>query len=335
MPQAAVRALAAVTLALVVIFATTIRGESVHLKNGITASGEILRYDESGVLLRLATNQTREFATSEILKVEAAFCADHRTGDANLGKRDFATAIKDYERALLTEERSWARQRIRASLIRSFAGVRRWNDAAEQYVLLSADAVDSSVLAAAPLVWIERPTEGGLDRNQARRWLADGKNKTVQLMAASWLIGTEDESSAVTTLEQLQTERDVRIGALARAQMWRRRDRRADKQELARFARVVEQIPAPMRRGPQFVLATAYERANQPLDASLAYLWIVFSDNPPYEMAGESLFRAARASEQAGLTQDAEKLFRELTVQYSGTPWSEQAQRRLAAKTKS
>jgi hypothetical protein len=297
--------------------------DSVQLQNGITISGEIVRYDEFAVTLQLSSGALREYPIGEILKVNASFCEAHRSADDALIHGNFAKANVDYRRAMETESRPWATQRIRIGLVRAMVGMGRWTEAAEQFLELAQRRHDDAILTAAPLVWSANVRVGDADRAAAQRWAADAEKPLAQLLAASWLVGTDDEPLAASVLERLMTHADLRISRLARAQQWRARLGPASPQELERFRLLVEQVPATLRAGPLFVLALAYDRSDRPLDAALAYLRVAFIYQKNGPLTAEALFRAAQAAQRAGLSNDAKILKKEWQDQKSRLPVSQ------------
>jgi tetratricopeptide (TPR) repeat protein len=181
----------------------------------------------------------------------------------------------------------------------------------------------------APLIWSPEEKADDAALTAARRWLGDAERPLAQLVAASWLLGTNDESRAVAVLERLQTDRQQRIGWLARAQLWRMRLRTATANDIDRYQGLVEKMPLAIRAGPQYVLGLALEQSGRPTEAALAYLWVPFVYDRHWRLADDALFRAAATTAQAGFADDARSLYRTLVREYPTSPRAAEATRRL------
>src|SRR5688572_17200158 len=95
------------------VLGVTCYADAVKLKSGITVSGEILRYDDHGVAIRLPSKQVREYATDQIKSVEAPKHPAHEAADAALGRGEVAKAGRQYQQALDVETRPWAVAQLR------------------------------------------------------------------------------------------------------------------------------------------------------------------------------------------------------------------------------
>ncbi|MFO0944343.1 MAG: hypothetical protein U1D30_00125 [Planctomycetota bacterium] len=321
-------------LASLLFLTTAVRADTVLLQNGQKLTGEILRYDESGVAIRLtnARNITKEYTRDEVVGVEADFLPEQITADAAMAKKDYAAAISGYRRAMELERRPWVKDWLRTKLMGALQAAGQWKPAAELFIQASQERDNLELMRLAPLFWRPGSTPSDADKGTAAEWI-QSKFPMAQLIAASWLLETDEREKAQKTLERLQTDQQQRIAWMARAQLWRLRAGAAPPDEIKRYHDLVEKMPDAVRGGPQYLLGLAYEKGNEPLEAALAYLWVPFVYEPASELAGDALLRAAIASQQAGLHNDATKLFREVVREYPGTPFAVQANEHLP-KTK-
>lgn len=311
-----------------------VHGDAVLLQNGQRLTGEILRLDETGVAIRLANarNITKEYTPDDVAGVEADYLPEQVSADAAMEKRDYAAAVHGYRRAFETEQRPWVKDLLRTKLIGAFRQSGQPRPAAELFLQVSGERENIELMKFAPLFWRpdSRPSEA--DQAFAVGWL-ESNRAMAQLIAASWLLETDEREKARKTLERLQTDPQQRVAWMARAQLWRLHAGHASADEIKRYHDLVEKMPDAIRGGPQYLLGLAYEKGNEPLDAALAYLWVPFVYEPSTELAGDALLRAAVASQQAGMHNDATKLFREVVRDYPGTPFAVQANEHLL-KTK-
>ena len=302
----------------------------VRTKNGATYRGMLLRWDERQIHLRLPNKKTpKKFATDEVAEVVAPLEPHHEAAENALSKGQFAEAAGSYKLALDQENRDWARSRIRAGLVKAFLGAGQWTNAAIVFGQLAEGRADAELMTLAPLLWIpgEKVPERAL--KTAQRWLGS-REPMERLLAGSWLLETEHQAKAMAVLERLQTLTDQRIRWLARAQAWRVHAIDAKEEEIVRFRSLIDKMPPAVRGGPQYLLGLAYERAGNPEEAALAYLWAPFVYAAPSNVRADATWRAAQACEQLGFADDAGKLYREIVERYPATRWSEAADEKLA-----
>lgn len=305
-------------------------GKAVH-------RGEIVQYDERGVSLKLANGKILNFEPSRIIAVLTKFSTAHQTADEAMQQRDYARAATFYERALAEEKRLWAQRRIRSGLVVALRRSDQLRRAGEEFLQLAADRTDAEIMAIAPLIWLPNETIPPDAVQTAQRWSNDQERPLAMLLAASWLLGTDEREKAGDILGQLETHTEQRIGWLARAQTWRTKLATAPRDEIDRFRDLIQKMPEGIRAGPQYLLGRAYEAKGAPVDAALALLWVpfVYESQDRSDLAADALLRAGQASERAGLPSDAQKIYREVVEKYPGTTWAtaaDQNEKRLQPK---
>jgi tetratricopeptide (TPR) repeat protein len=261
---------------------------------------------------------------NKVESVGAKLSDAHEMAEQALLERRYGQAVAQFRRADKSENRPWARARIESGLVRALGSDGKLAEAGEAFLNIAGGRDDAEVMVLAPLIWLPDHKPQLEAFRQARQWLQD-ERALARLLAASWLFQTPEGEIAQKVLEQLATDPQQRVSWLARAQLWRSSENRtAD--EIERFGALIDKMPEPIRAGPQFMLARAYQQAGKHVDAALAYLWIPFVYAPDSELAVESTLLAAQASRRAGLTADAEKLFREVIAKHPETSWSREAQ---------
>lgn len=306
--------------------------DEVKLKNGQTLRGQLLQYDERGIALRLDSGRVLSYPTSRVEKVGAILSEPHQFAEQALDERRYSEAVEQFRRAQQRESRQWALSRIDSGLVRALSSAGQFAEAGEAFLNISERRTDAEVMAMAPLVWQSEQKPRPEAIRQARQWLHDDR-PVARLLGASWLLQTTDGEAAEKVLDQLATDPEQRVSWLARAQLWRL-PKEQDADEIARFRALIDKMPEPIRAGPQFMLGLAYQRANQPVDAALAFLWVPFTYAPETDLAAEATLLAAEASLQAGMGSDAEKLFREVIEKHPETSWAVTAKERLEQAAK-
>lgn len=309
--------------------------DEIRLKNGQTLRGELLRYDERGIALRIESGRVLQYPLNKVENVGAKLSDPHQQAEQAIDDGRFADAVRHFRNALQQEKRPWALSRIQSGMVKSLAADAQWAEAGEAFLQMVVERNDAEVMALAPLIWIDSHKPNTQTIQLAKQWLHD-ERPMARLLAASWLLGTIDGKAARDVMDQLTTFPEQRISWLARAQLWRG-GIAANEDEIDRFRLLIEKMPEPIRAGPQFVLAQAYEKSGKAVDAALAYLWIAYVYAPQSPLAAEATLRAAQSAEKAGLHPDAHKLFREVMEKHPGTEWASAAETHLdnAAKASS
>lgn len=302
--------------------------EAVRLKNGITRRGVIERWDDRGIAIR-TTTKLETYAAEQIDMVEATLSESHRAGDEGFAAADYRRALSNYKLALNNETRAWAKGRIRQNLVVTLTGLGQWAEAGNEFLTLASERNDAELMRYAPLVWMPETPIPPETIEMARKRLPETKLPMAQLLLASWILESDHKELALPVLRQLQTNVEVRVAWMARAQVWRVRAASASIQEIGEYRELIGRMPLVSRAGPQFVLGLAFESAKQPADAALEYLWIPYVYAERSDLAAAALLRAARASQNAGFKDDSEKLYREVLQTFPRTHWAETAKTRL------
>lgn len=310
-------------IVLVICGASAFAEDVVRLTNGQTLRGEIQSYDERGVEIRLDSGATSFHRPADVESVETTYSPPHEAAKEALARRDLDGAIVSLKAALAEEKRPWARLRIRAEMVRVYQTIGQWAQAGQLFLEISSQRTDMEVMAIAPLVWQEEAVDE-LGLAQARQWMTD-ERPAARLLAASWLLGGADPIGAKSALEELVAV-DARIGAMARAQLWRTANRPAPN-EIDRFQAQIGRLPESVRSGPQFVLASLLEREGRHQDAALAFLWIAYVYSPGSDLSAEALLRAADSCRQCALLEDADRIYRQVVDDYPGTHWAARARK--------
>jgi tetratricopeptide (TPR) repeat protein len=314
------------------------RQEGVKLKGSrIIYRGVILRYDDRGVSIRwMPRGEVKEFALDEVEEVMANWPEGYPKGKKLLEEGNYSEAAAELRAALAGEERVWAQEHMRNDLLRALRALGDVEGTADMFVKAISYRRDAAIMAYAPLRWVPGPPLTPRQLSAARTWMLAGDDPPVRLLGANWLMQGDEREKAKAVLESLRTDPDGRVRPLARAMLiadlLRANPKALSKEDLAEFRQEVVGLPNAVRIGPQFVLATAYERAGESTKAAFAYLTVPYVLGGPPELQAEALRRAATCSRSASMPEDAARLEAELLKRFPETSAARALKSKSAAK---
>ncbi len=250
-------------------------------------TGRFLRY-------RLNANaRPREVPTAQVDHVDHEHSQEFVRGMKlfDAGQYDEAEAV--WTRELSREPKAWVQREIRAWLIRAAWRRELWGEAGRLFLdIVDADP-ETFHWPLAPLSWTPLVLRDA-DRTLAREWLADSR-PVARLLGGSLLLkDAASRAEAVRALEQLVRGPIPQVSGMAKAQLWRERlVQPISDDELTSWRGHVQFLPASLRGGPQYLVASACLRRGQFDRAAAEFLWLplVYSQHEP---------TTARASLEAG-----------------------------------
>ncbi|MBN1852618.1 MAG: tetratricopeptide repeat protein [Pirellulales bacterium] len=323
-------------LSFLVLTPTVLAQDTVHLRpdrpgvGSYVVRGEIL--DETGcelTILMQGSAKPRRYPAERIDHIETTWPKALEQGHQAAAECDFSAAALHFLAAAQVETRPWARRRIWAEWIVCYRAIGQDSKAGDLFLEMVQSDPTTPAFDRIPLAWFATESVGVA---KAKTWLASQDQPAAALLGASHLLATAQRDAARARLRQLadQTD-DPRIAVLAEAQLWRLEVMTSDEAKVARWGERIEAMPAVLRGGPYFILASALERLNHPDEAALAYLRVVIHCGHDRPLAARSLLGAARAIQKTGHTDQSCHLLRELVRDYPNTPEQVEAQRMLHA----
>ena len=277
-------------------------------------TGKVIDFTGREITVETTGGTQRKYPADQVVEVQTAWPAGMTEGDALLAKRQYSAAYLKYKGALDSkqheEQRDWVRRKLLARMVTCLRHQKLIAQAGEFFLLLLRADPTTLDFDVVPLAWL--PGEPPADVEQkAREWLDREDSPVAVLMGASHLLSTAQGPAALAKLEQLTADKDVRIAALAEAQIWRGTFVTATPEQVALWQQRVERLPESLRAGPYLVLGRALLYGKMPDEAALALLRvpILFPAEPA--LAAEALTLAAQALEQAGHTDGAARVRRE------------------------
>lgn len=288
--------------------------------------GEIRGWE--GSALTLETNGREEAIPNEIIvRVETAWSEEYQTARKLLDERQFAAAIQPLAKAAAAESRPWAASIIRADLVRALSATGNDFEAVQQFLLILARDPETRFMEFAPLAWdtglVDTPFAA-----LAQQCLASPK-PNIQLLGASWLLGTSERTAAVERLSKLKQDIRPEVAHLAAAQLWRGEVPRASRTQVDSWLRQIERMPQSLRAGPLLVTGMAYARIGETNRAQLALLELPILHPNDYRLAATGAARAAGLLAAQGDDRSARRLWSELAERYPGTRWAAEADTQL------
>jgi tetratricopeptide (TPR) repeat protein len=296
-----------------------------------TLAGEVAEYTGRELTLRSAAGRQRTIPASQIERVETAYCAEQRAGDALFAKRDYRRALEEYRQALTAsrEPRDWVRRQILAQIVWCQRNLGQADQAGEYFLILLASDPYTRLFDCIPLAWTPDAPPPATTR-KAAQWL-DSKNPAAELIGASQLLATAaGEAAAIEHLKKLSADPDQRIAWLAQAQLWRTAVPAARTEQTHQWAAAIRTNDPALAGGAYFVLGSALLR-HEPEEAALALLKVPILYERDDRLAAAALLAAGECLEKVGRGSQAAGLYRELAGRYPQAAQTAEARRRLAS----
>ena len=236
----------------------------------------------------------------------------------------FERAVVLLQQAIEQESRLWAVASLQADLVRALLAAEQTSAACDQFLILLRDDPNTRFLSIAPLSWTNGINDASMV-TRANGWM-NAEVPAAQLLAASYLIGTAQQETALEVLERLAQDIDQRIAGLASAQVWRSRTD-VDLRVVDQWKQKLSAMPKELRAGPNYVLAGHFEAANRDDEAVTTWmrLPILFEDRP--DLAAAALYRVARLMHNTSTKDSADLVLQELVRRFPNSAWTQRADR--------
>ena len=284
--------------------------------SAIRRSGTILRWE--GLTLQLQqAGRIRDIDGEEVVGFETQWSPGYEEGLDEFSRGDFNAATDSFINALTQERRSWAQNIIRSKILRCQIATEDLSSAANTFFQIIATDPQSRFVSLCPLRWTGN--DAGMNQ-QASDWIKSDE-PIVQLLGASWLIGTDGDATR-ETLKELTRDIDPSVAALAVGQLWNLRQTKMATAELKVWQDKIETMPIAVRAGPYYAIAEAYARSGFENEAITNYMRIVilYPDQPL--LAAPALYQSASLLHNTSRTAAAQKLIAELKTKYPATNWA-------------
>ncbi len=273
------------------------------------------------ITYRTATAVKQE-PTSSVERIEHRFSEAFEQTRRLFEAGNFEAAEEGWTRELAAEPKGWVRREIRSWLIRAAWRRERWGDAGRQFLAIAEEDPETFHWPIAPLVWTPL-TLREADRVVARGWLEDPA-PVARLLGASLLLKDRTlGDSAKSALNALIRDPSRQVSDLAKAQLWRTRvGQPISDSELASWRGHAAHLPAALRGGPQYLVATAYRDRSQFDRAAAEFLWLPLVDSQHEPTVARASLEAGEMLLRAGRRDDALRILSDAAADF---PWSASA----------
>lgn len=285
--------------------------------------GKIVHWQGSALTL-MAGSRERQIDNARIVSVETAWSEPAVEARQLFAVGNFSRATVMLRRAIQQEQRPWANAMLQADLVQALLATEQSAAACEQFLLLLRDDPNTRFLNIAPLAWTDGVSDISMV-SRASKWLK-AEAPVAQLLAASYLIGTAQQETALQTLERLAQDLDQRIAGLAAAQVWRTRND-VDVRVLEQWSQKLSALPKELRLGPYYVLAKHFEAADQHDEAITTWmrLPILYEDRP--DLTAAALYQVARLMHNTSAKESTDLMLQELVRRFPDSAWTQRANR--------
>lgn len=298
----------------------------------VTLVGDVVDYNADVLTIRVSGGPPRMVPAAEVAAVETYRTPDHQRGLAHYRQGELEAAVAAFQRALETEGREWMRRELYAELVRCHSRQGDLGLATTRFVQLVESDPHHRHWGVAPLLWTPEPLPPLLQAT-ARRWLVS-PNAAVRLVGASLLLGeTTSRVAAVAELKKLEHAPDRYVGGLAQALLWSTnlQTNLTSPEQLRRWERDVERMPAAIRGGPWYLLGRIRLHRNEQDEAAAAFLRVFLVHHDDDLLAARSGLEAALALRRLNRDDEARTLLWELVERYPWSPPAQEARQHLAA----
>lgn len=304
-------------------------------------SGEVVGFTGRGLQLRVKGGRELEFPALQVLRIESPRTPQQLAGDELYQQDDFAGAEDKYRAALAQEKRDWVRRELLAASVRCQRELGNWPGALRVFEGLVKSDPDTFYLAVAPLAWegprtidaaptIEAAAAAEMMKS-SEGWLNDGAARPLQLIAASWHLGTPRDPDALATFQRLVQPPASHVGPLANLQVQRYQFSALTPTTIDRWEQLLSAYAQPWCAGGWHMTATAASQFGLQDRAALAWLRIPALYSDQRQFGAQATLAAADALAAADRTAEARRLCEHVVAQYSRLDAARDAQKRLDA----
>ena len=292
----------------------TVRIRSRTAKQGVTTlTCEVLDYNGKEIRVRLPSGTELKYDASLVIDIDTPLGSAQLGGDRAYAAGDYAAALQQYDAAIRSEQRGWIRRQLLSRQVWCCRQLEQIPLAVRTFSLLLESDPDTQYFDCIPLNWLPEMPAPAVAR-EAEVWM-NSSVPAVKLIGASYQL-TPAPREAAAQFSELSRNSDPRISRLAKAQLWRTELVTVNARELDAWEQAVEQMPAGLRPGPDFVLGTALAQRRLYERAALRLLRVPILNGQHRQLAARALSDAARALEALERPEDAAGLYREILTDY-------------------
>ncbi|TWU23329.1 hypothetical protein Pla52o_28650 [Novipirellula galeiformis] len=245
--------------------------------------GEIISLDAKQISIRLAGDEKESlFAAHRVIWIEPSQRSEKQTAAIELfDAQKYDESLRGLLDSLKERPPVWRQQWL--SMLAAQAAWRsaRAAIALELVAQLDRRPLPPLVLAWLPIAWRnDRGTSSGATTEAAQKRLADPA-PAVRLVAASWLLSTDQRDRAVQTLKALRSDHArPEIAKLADVVLWRTTLPPEVAEQASRWQEKLDALPMVLQVGPTVLIVEQLSNANQ--EAAAESLKLSLELTPPH-----------------------------------------------------
>lgn len=287
----------------------------------IIETGTIQNYLGEQLILETPNGNAKVIAADAIVEIETHYETHHRDGITDYEAGRYIEALSKFLTAYDREPRAWVKREIAAWIVR--CSLRQGDRLTALHYFREITLTDPLTRhwGIAPLVW--SPAEIPEQQRKAVRPLLVSSRSDERLLAASLLLFDPTSGTvAQRQLNELASDTNPRISRMARAQLWRvaLMKNEVTPYILQSWREQIDQLPAALRPGPQYLLARGLAQSGELRMAAAEYLKLTILYTNHDALSARATLDAAEAIERTGLTREAEMLYRELLIRFPSSP---------------
>lgn len=211
----------------------------------------------------------------------------------------------------------WQQRLIVAEMVQSACALGQWQVAGKIYHVLAQDTAPLLLRAVIPLPWSdELLTSGKGMRESASDWIKKNEPE-MQLLGASWLIGSDQNGLAIETLRNLANDGSPLVSSYAQAQLWRTiPPSEIESSHFGKWVAARDNLASSLQAGPTMLLAHRLDQAGSQRLAVAEWLRIASLHGDRYHLRMRAIERAIAACRAAGANDEADRI----AARYSRVP---------------
>jgi hypothetical protein len=281
-------------------------GRSIELR-GVLVEWEPSRL----VLIRKNAVGPTTFPGDQVIGIEAGWKEDsfaevHRM----FTDHRFAEVISQGQTVLKTPSiPRWQQRLIVAEMVQSACALGQWQVAGKIYNVLAQDTAPLLLRAVIPLPWSDELLTAGKGlRESASDWIKKSEPE-MQLLGASWLIGSDQNGLAIETLRNLANDGSPLVSNYAQAQLWRTvPPSEIESTHHGKWVAVRDKMAISMQAGPTMLLAHRLDQAGAWELAVAEWLRIASLHGDRYHLSTRAIDRSIAACRAAGAGEEADRI---------------------------
>lgn len=222
----------------------------------------------------------------------------------------FAEVISEGQSILKTSSvPRWQQRLIVAEMVQAASALGQWQVAGKIYSYLAQDTSPQLLLSVIPLPWSDELLAAGKGlREPAAEWIQRSEPE-MQLLGASWLIGSEQNGTAIDALKRLSSNDSLLVSNYAQAQLWRTvPPAEIPSTYFGKWVELRDAMPLALQAGPTMLLGHRLEQAGTWELAVAEWLRIASLHRDRYHLRNRAIDRAVAACRAAGDGDQADRI---------------------------